>query len=587
MSRQVRQKAAKPSRMVAYDFETTRIRQGTPRPLYLTAYGLDPEFCVDTPIRDMTHLRELLEAQFLTDELQGTRYVAWNANAFDAYFVAAALLESPAWVIRPYLTKGNSLRGLRVLKAQDAGKEQATGWEFLDGMAMLGLAGTPLSKLLNTFAPEFRKLSGTIDFEREEFDPENPAHRAYAFRDSEGLWHAMTRAQAILLENFNQPLSVTMGAACIKIFKAHIPPRVDVRNLPDDLEDITRQYVVRGGFCYCARRYEGPVWKYDLNQAYAAAMREAQLPAGRALHTLNGIHRYAKTYIARVTATHPTNIVPFYYVTLNDRGQLKAAFATTHISETWITSVEVEQLKAEGWRIKVLESWTWETQFSMADYVNRLEGIRTTCEGGPSGPIGTVIKAVGNHSYGKTLEVLGDQEFIIAKECPADFAPYYADGFEPINHVFWKFTEPRGKDYHQPHLGGFITAYVRMVLRRAILLRPDDWLYADTDCVVFASDVTNMLDVDPKRYGAWKVEETGTHFRIIAKKVYQNVETGKGHAKGLNVKRLTPDDYEAWFHGTPPVQDQVQRNNFVSVMQGAEMYRLQTRAGTSVEKTLA
>jgi hypothetical protein len=397
----------------------------------------------------------------------------------------------------------------------------------------------------------------------------------------------MTRAQAILLENFNQPLSVTMGAACIKIFKAHIPPRVDVRNLSEELEDITRQYVVRGGFCYCARRYEGPVWKYDLNQAYAAAMREAQLPAGRALHTLNGIHRYAKTYIARVTATHPTNIVPFYYVTLNDRGQLKAAFATNHISETWLTCIEVEQLKAEGWRIKVLESWTWETQFSMADYVNSLEGIRTTCEGGPSGPVGTVIKAVGNHSYGKTLEVLGDQEFLIAKDCPPDFAPYYADGFEPINHVFWRFTEPRGKDYHQPHLGGFITAYVRMVLRRAILLRPDDWLYADTDCVVFASDVTNMLDIDPKRYGAWKLEESGTHFRIIAKKVYQNVETGKGHAKGLNVKRLTPDDYEAWFHGTPPVQDQVQRNNFVSVMQGAEMYRLQTRAGTSVEKTLA
>ena len=585
--RVVRKKTAQPVRMVAYDFETTRIAKGTPRPLYLTAFGLDPAFSLDTPIRDMTHLRLLLEAHFLTDDLIGTRYVAWNANAFDAYFVAAALLESPDWVIRPYLTKGNSLRGLRVIKAEDAGRDQAQGWEFLDGMAMLGVAGTPLSKLLDTFAPDFRKLSGTIDFDREEFDPQNPAHCAYAFRDSEGLWYAMDRAQAILLDNFNQPLSVTMGAACIKIFKAHIPPRVEVRNLPEDLEPIVRDFAVRGGFCYCMKRYEGPVWKYDLNQAYAAAMREAQLPAGRAMHTSTGLHKYAKTYIARIEATHPTNIVPFYYVTTNDRGQLKATFGTTHIFDTWITSIEVEQLKREGWKIKISESWTWETQFSMSDYVNRLEGIRTTCEGGPSGPIGTVIKAVGNHSYGKSLEVLGDQEFLIAKDCPADFAPYYADGFEPISHVWWRFTEPRDKDYHQPHLGAFITAHVRMVVRRAALLRPADWLYADTDCVVFASDVTALLDIDPKRYGAWKLEESGTHFRIIAKKVYQNVETGKGHAKGLNVKRLAPADYEAWFHGTPPVQDQVQRNNFVSVMQGAEMYRLQTRSGTAVEKTLA
>jgi hypothetical protein len=101
--------------------------------------------------------------------------------------------------------------------------------------------------------------------------------------------------------------------------------------------------------------------------------------------------------------------------------------------------------------------------------------------------------------------------------------------------------------------------------------------------VVFSSDVTALLDIDPKRYGAWKLEESGTHFRIIAKKVYQNVETGKGHAKGLNVKRLAPADYEAWFYGTPPTQEQIQRNNFVSVMQGAEMYRTQVRRGTAVE----
>jgi hypothetical protein len=32
-----RERAATPSRMIAYDFETTRIEKGTPRPLYITA----------------------------------------------------------------------------------------------------------------------------------------------------------------------------------------------------------------------------------------------------------------------------------------------------------------------------------------------------------------------------------------------------------------------------------------------------------------------------------------------------------------------------------------------------------------------
>lgn len=567
--------------MVAYDFETTRIRKGTPRPLYLTAYGTDPEFHFDGPIGSMEHLAHVLESRFLRPELVGVRFVAWNANAFDAYFIAAALLQSDRYVLRPYLTKGNSLRGLKVIPRGHEDGDNAPGWEFLDGMAMLGLAGTPLSKLLKTFAPDFAKLVGVVNFEAEEFDPTSPDHRAYAMRDSEGLYHAMVRAQAILVDNFNQGLTVTMGNACIKIFKAHIPRNTRVDRLPDELLETVRAYVMRGGYCYCNARYEGPVWKYDLNQAYAAAMRDAPLPCGRPMHTSHGLHRWARVFVARVTGENPNNTIPFYYRTLTGV-RIESVFTLNHIADTWLTSIEINQLKAEGWRFTVHESWCWEGSFSMREYVDKLELIRTTCEGGPSGPIGTVIKAVGNHSYGKTVERLEGMELLIAAECPQGFAPYYADGFEPLPHVWHRFTEPRAKDYHQPHIGAFITAHVRMVVRRAALLNPQAWLYADTDCVVFSESVTGRLDIDPRRYGAWKLEEDGTPHLIIAKKVYHNLATGQGHAKGLNVKRLTGADYRAWYEGAPPVQDQVQRNNFVTVMQGAEMYREQTRRGTAV-----
>lgn len=566
------------------------------QPLYLTAYGRD--FHIDTPINGnnwharLNSLRAILRAQFITDEMLGAAYVAWNGNRFDAYLIAAALVGEKDLIIKPYMTKSKALRGLRIMRREDDGKRNAKCWEFLDGIAMTGLVGLTLEKFVENFAPDFPKMKGAVDFEGgEEFDASNPVHCAYAMRDSEALYHAMTHAQQIMIETFEAPLAVTMGGVCIKIFQAHIPEGVKIDSLIPDLAAIVSRFVMRGGFCYCAKRYRGPVWKYDLNQAYAAAMRETQLPCGTALH-VNGPPPpigNAKIYIARLTATNPQNKIPFYYRSEID-GRMRSLFATTEIHETWLTSVEVQQLRAEGWQIRILESWVWPGDgFTMKDFVDKLERLRTTCDGGPSGPIGTMVKATGNHSYGKTVEQIEPLEYVIAAECPPDCLPFYGDGADPIENIYYRIDNDRKpKDYHQPHLGAWITARVRMVVRRAALVQPHEWLYADTDCAIFSCDVSHLLDIDPKRYGAWKIEESGAEYEIIAKKVYTEIRTdskaSKKSAKGLHVKKLTPDDFHRWYEGTPPVQDQVQMNNFLSVMHGAEMYRHQRREGTRVER---
>lgn len=589
MQRSQSNASAKPARIVAFDFESTRIEPGTPTPLYLTAFNGDARgFELQIAIKSLRHLRLILRRYFLVKAEHGTKFVAWNANNFDTYFIAAALVMDREFALRPYLTASGSLRGLRIVRAKDIHTPNAPSWEFVDGIAMLGMMGVTLEKFLDNFAPEHRKLSGTIDFERETFDASNPRHREYAFRDSVGLWHGMMRAQAIMLREFNQPLRATMGAACIRIFRANIPEGVKVKSLPPEALDVVRSHVLRGGFCYCVRRYSGPVWKFDLNQAYAAAMREAQLPAGSAWHTADGIHPAAKIYIARVTATKPGNRVPFYYRTEVD-GRTRSLFADSCIDDTWLTSIEVEQLRREGWRIEARESWWFDQSFTMREFVNALERVRMSCEGGPSGPTGTMIKMAGNHSYGKTLEQPDNAEYVIASKSPPGFVPFYPDeATDPLPFVHYRILEPdelRPRDYHQPHIGAFITSHVRMVVRRAALLAPDAWLYADTDCVVFSRDVTHQLPTHPSKYGAWKIEEQGSEFRIIAKKVYFDVAKGKGHAKGLNVKRLQPSDFESWFEGLPPIQEQVQRNSFLKVMQGAEMFRAQTRRGTAVDAT--
>lgn len=591
--RHERKRAAKPASICAYDFETTLIAaDDTPMPVYLTAYS--PQFQIETRIRDLDHLTAVLRTQFLTMEAarEKRKYVAWNGNRFDAYFIAAALIDEADLVLRPYMTRNKTLRGLRVsLRHDAAGNEydpkHAPSWEFLDGIAMLGLAGTTLEELLAKYVPEKPKLK-VINFDKgETFDPDNAEHRDYAMRDSEGLYLAMTRAQAIILSRFNEPLAVTMGGVCIKIFQAHIPRDVKVEALTFDLSRIVRHWVMRGGFCYCVRRYHGPVWKYDINQAYAAAMRETPLPCG-ALFYGKGEPSEESCSLVRVSGKNPDNKIPFYYRTEID-GHMRSMFATTEIRDTWITGIEFWQLKREGWNLRAVEHYEWESSFSMREYVDKLERTRTTCDGGPNGPIGLMMKAAGNHSYGKTLEHLEPIEFVVAKECPDDYLPYYGDGSEELSHIFYRFNfdDPLHKKYHQPQIGSHITAHVRMVVRRAALLDPDAWLYADTDCVVFSRDMGPMLDIDPMRYGAWKVEEAGTVYRIIAKKVYARVEDFSpkhSKAKGMVRKTLTAEDFASWYEGNPPEQEQTQLNNFLAVLCGEEMFRSQRRKGTAIEK---
>jgi len=569
------------TKIIAYDLETTRIAKGTPRPLYITACG--PEgFWISGEVLGVSHLSEILVTRFLIPDTQGARFVAWNGNKFDVYFIALALLKNPEYILRPYLTSGKNLRGLRIVKrVYDDNGIEITGqkgapkidWEFLDGIAVTGIQ-KPLKDFLKTFAPAFQKLDGP-DFDKEDFNPRNAAHVKYAERDSEGLYHALEKARKVCVENFTIDLSATIGNMAIKIFQRHIPQFIECWKPPAKALRAIHEQVMRGGFCFCVKRYQGPVWKYDLNQAYAAAMRDARLPAGRCVWSQK-INPYAAAYIARITARNFANRIPFYY---RDIETGKSVFALQEIGDTWLTSIEIEQLKAEGWKIETAECWFWQSKFSMKEYVNKLENLRIGGGRDPKDAQGEMVKFIGNNSYGKTVERLDGLELLMAAEQPEGFSEYPVDDTENdlINYVWYRFAKPVLREYHQPQIGAFITAHVRMVVRRAALLKPDAWLYADTDCVVFREAVE--LHTDPGKYGAWKIEETGAQYTIAAKKVYCSADGKTKHAKGLNIKYLTAEDFERWYQGIPPRQTQIQRQNFVKVIAGFDMFAERVKWG--------
>lgn len=585
-----RERNSRPRKLIAYDFETTKIAEGTPSPLYLTAFT--DGWSASLAVQSFDHLASVLESRFLTAENNRSRFVAWNGNGFDVYFIARALLSLPQYELRPYLTRGKTCRGLKVSVKPEYVAQALVGfipgkrrkapkslsWEFLDGMAMtVGNAPVSLRQFLKVFAPEYEKLQGP-DFDAGEvFDPKNPEHVRYAERDSEGLYHAMMEAQTIVQQHFNVPLQPTVGNMAIRIFQANMPKGIQCWEPIVKVSDVIRTQVMRGGYCHCQRAYEGPIWKYDLNQAYAAAMRDARLPAGRMAH-LRRFSQYFRAAIYRISARHPRGtVVPFYYIDITGAAQ----FSDSVITDTWVTSIEWTQLRDEGWIIDTREGYGWEETFSMKDYVAKLEHLRTSAPDGPSGALGTMVKSVGNNSYGKTVEMLDGMEFLFAYDKPKDFHPYHGDETQMEN-VWFRFKEPQWREYHQPQLGAFITAHVRMLVRRAALLAPQNFLYADTDCVVFDRPVS--LPVDRLKYGFWKVEEAGERYWIITKKVYAKIEGSwdakhARHAKGMNVKRLTKADFAAWAKGVAPRQRQLQRNNFVNFVTGGEMFKSREKVG--------
>jgi hypothetical protein len=577
LKRKMTQHRVKP--MIAYDLETTRIAEGTPEPLYITWFGADCSGSLK--VDSLKHLGEIVIARLLLPEYNKFRFVAWNGNNFDVYIIAAALLEHSDYVMRPYLTRSKNLRGLRVTWEKDG---KALSWEFLDGMAMTGASAWPDKRLkffLERFAPDYAKLPGP-DFEREDFDAGKLDHVAYAERDSEGLYHAMQKAQSITLDTFGVPLYPTIGNTGIRIFTRNIPRDVTIWEPAYSALQVIRDTVMRGGFCICVKRYEGPIWKYDLNQAYAAAMRDCWLPAGRVIH-IDHVHKYANAAIYRINAIHPKNRIPFYY---RDAGG-DSVYGMREITDTWVTNEELNQLQRERWELTVTEGWFWSDVFNMRDYVNQLEKLRGEAEGGPSGAIGLMVKAVGNNSYGKTVERLEGLELVLTRDCPEGFFPYQDEG-DLFKHVWAKISAPVPREYHQPQLGAFITAHVRMLLRRAALMDVDAWLYADTDAVAFSRPVST-LNLDPKRYGFWKLEVNGEPYRIINKKTYAKVgvtpDGSEKHAKGLNVRRLTDEDFQAWFNGQVPVQTQLQKQNFVKVMTGFDMFTTRIKRGEKEGRT--
>jgi hypothetical protein len=559
-------KPSERSPIVAYDFETTNIPtketdELTIQPRYITMYG--ERVRVSQALwsyRDI--LRVIREVWPLLEH--NTQVCAYNANRFDLRIIMQALIDTE-FTVEPFASNVSGLRGAIVRR----GRKRVY---FLDPIAMLGMQCS-LRTFLSVFAPAYPK--GKLDFDTCSFDASNICHVQYAERDSEALYHALRKAQTVVRTITKHNLSPTVGGLAIRTFMSRMPQLVTVPALRPEPYRIVRRIVMRGGYVF-SRKYRGPLWTYDLNQAYAYAMRECRLPSGRALPS-TGFAKSGHPGFYRVLLSRlPLSRVPYIVRDVRERYVMHETYGEG--CETWLTNDEVSCLRRHGWTCEIQEGYTFEGHFSMRTFVNGLEARRRRF---PSGhPVNTVCKAIGCNAYGKTLQEPVTTRVVLSRKQPKNGFPL-CEANEHARPIPGFWIVPETKDgrrcYERPQIGAWITAYVRCVVFDAIMQDPEHFVKADTDSVSFTRPVT--LPISPWRYGAWKIESDGDFHIVVAKKVYFSEE--KHAAKGMRTKGLTRDDYERWFLGDVPVQDQVQLESWRKG-QPEPRWRIQRRRGTRV-----
>lgn len=535
---------------IAWDLETTPIKpEETPRPLFLTAYGKDIK--ISEPIQSYEHLGQLFLDRLLIPKYKGFRFVSYNGNRFDNYIVSIGLLKCEGIQIIPLIAR-DQIRGIVL-------KRDKMRFTLDDGMSMLGFDGS-----LNDLATQFLG-------EQKEKGVENGVWNGsveYAENDSRILYESLEEAQKYLFKFGLGSLQTTAGSTAKFFFRSQMPEEKFCRTPPPHTREVIHKSAYRGGFAWADRQYKGKAYKYDINSAYPSAMRKP-LPSGRCFKTSN--YQAGKLGIYHCEGVLKTN-VPFYFSPYTDGlKRHRGSYACKTLMPCWLASPEIEQLKSEGAKIKIISGYFWEDSFSFKNAIDQLEKLRAK-----GGALKAIAKAIGNSAYGKFAQRGNNEEYQISHLKPSKgWFRYDAFGEYKNLWVTPNIKKHWTNDFYQPQLSTFISAYVRMELRRAIIKQGAAFLYCDTDSMILTQRAKG-IEIHPTKFGAWKCEAINHEMVIVGRKTYADLTA-------LNVVsscvRLSVDDVVKWLEGQTPKTEMQTRTNYLNALFGEPMFKQIYRSG--------
>ncbi len=233
--------------------------------------------------------------------------------------------------------------------------------------------------------------------------------------------------------------------------------------------------------------------------------------------------------------------------------QLKNSFrfsATEYIEnsdgdvELFLTNVDLELFKEhyDIVDIEYINGWKFQGKKGFFnDYIDYWGKIKATSEGG----LRTLAKLMLNSLYGK----FATNPDVTGK------IPYLENDI-----VKYKKGEITTRDPVYTAMGCFITSYAREITIRTAQSVYKHFCYADTDSIhligISYEEISNIIDIDKTRLGAWKHEYNFTRAKFVRAKTYIEEVDGELEVKCAGMsenlkKHVTFDNFTqgSVFHG--------------------------------------
>jgi DNA polymerase type B, organellar and viral len=438
--------------------------------------------------------------------------------------------------------------------------------ELYDSMALFSFK-------LEYFTEQFSKVGKKLklDFEKESFDINNPAHIEYAIQDTRALLDSMINFDAAIYQIFGVHAKGTISSTALAAWEVTLDSEARYYQLTKPQNDFCREAYFGGLVFLTDTNTHADCVSVDINSSYPDKMRRFGVPVGRPEYTLTIVWNRPGLYRCKFTAPDGLKFGCIGY-----RDKLGICWPRGEF-ESVAFEFEIKRALSWGYKVEMIEGIIFERyDYPFNDFVDLCERQRAKYKGTA---FEIVVKLGQNSVYGKFgtgevgKEICMFSELELENLDLAEWRPYIDDrsGSYPIDNCFERETE-REAYYILPHWAAHITARAREQLFQMYEATGFTAIYGDTDSVKMTRDTYNKLVSDNKinvgkSYGEWKLDAEYFEFKAIAPKVYtyyeretiwpslfksQIVKNFDGKGKGIPEKNRTKVFWESVFYGATP-----------------------------------
>lgn len=419
-----------------------------------------------------------------------------------------------------------------------------------DSMALFNRS---LKDFTEMFAPDDKKLSGAIDFEKGEvFDVTNPLHIEYAKQDAKSLRIALENYNETILKDWNVTVRATSASTAMAAWQTTLEKGNNHYQTQKEHEDYIRSGYFGGLVFLTSNAIHYNAETYDINSSYPASMRKYGVPNGKPTETLKFYTDLPAIYTVLIEAPDDL-VIPI----IPHRGKKGETLWHKGTFEATCTNYELIFAVKHGYKIHEIKKglvWKRGNWNPFTTFINKAEDVRTKCKGTARE---SVAKEMQSSVYGK-FGSRKERIKIFHPECKSDYLeamPLNQNLEDDTDSYFWVRKEIQEDMLTKPEYAVFITAHSRLnLLETAYSIGVKNIFYGDTDSLTVESGKAEGKVNIGLEYGQYKLEKTWEVFKAMGPKQYvgrypdkKGVMKWHGAAKGLTKKKMSQEKWEELF----------------------------------------